>query len=56
MKFTHYNFPPKGTTAFKFWRMKLLLLLIANMQKMFRFAMLDIKLWLKDGIFELSTE
>ena len=27
------NFPPKGPTTFKFWVMKLLLLLITNMQK-----------------------
>ena len=26
------NFPPKGPTTFKFWEMKLLLLLIENMQ------------------------
>ena len=28
-----FNFPPKGPTGFKFWGMKLLLLLITNMQK-----------------------
>ena len=34
----------QGPTAFKFCEMKLLLLLITNMQKIFKFAMLDIKL------------
>ena len=27
------HFPPKGPTIFKFWEIKLLLLLITNMQK-----------------------
>ena len=30
------NFPPKGTTNFKFWNMKLLLLLITSLQKYFK--------------------
>ena len=36
------NFPPKGPTTFKFLEIKLLLSIV------FRFAVLDIKLWLKD--------
>ena len=42
-------FSPKGPATFKFWEMKLLLL-AADFEyaKIFRFALLDTKLWQKD--------